>query len=118
MNQNTQSKKYDKTIYFDVDQGVTAIRRYGVYARSDTEAIEKVKSGAFDTEYFEVIEADEPYVIDADEGEVQMSKLNEPTYQEVMNAIADLPFPCYQGKDKDGVIEIHIPVKESEVQDA
>jgi len=31
-----------------------------------------------------------------------------------MNAVADLPFPCYQGKDKDGVIEIHIPIKEDE----
>lgn len=46
-----------------------------------------------------------------------MDKLNEPTYEEVMNAIADLPFTCLQGKDRDGVIEIHIPVKESEVQD-
>lgn len=42
----------------------------------------------------------------------QNTKPKEPTYQEVMNAIADLPFPCYRGKDKDGVIEIHIPVKE------
>jgi hypothetical protein len=69
--ENTKPKEYDKPIYFDVDQGVTAIRRFGVYARNDSEAIEKVKSGEFDTEYFEVIEAYEPYVIDADESEVQ-----------------------------------------------
>jgi len=33
-----------------------------------------------------------------------------PTYEEVIDAIADLPFPCYHGKDRDGVIEIHIPI--------
>ena len=71
MDKNTKEKVYDKPIYFDVDQGVTGVRRFGVYARSDSEAIEKVKSGEFDTEYFEVLEADEPFVIDADESEVQ-----------------------------------------------
>jgi hypothetical protein len=38
-------------------------------------------------------------------------KSKEPTYEEVINAIADLPFPCYHGKDKDGLIEVHIPIK-------
>lgn len=62
-------KIYDKPIYFDVDQSITAIRRYGVYARSDSEAIEKVKIGEYEVEEIEVLEADEPYVIDADESE-------------------------------------------------
>jgi len=68
---NIEDKTYDKPIYFDVDQAVTGVRRFGVYARSNAEAIEKVKAGDFDVLDFEVIEADEPYVIDADESEVQ-----------------------------------------------
>ena len=36
--------------------------------------------------------------------------MKEPTYEEVIDAIADLPFPCYHGKDRDGVLEIHIPI--------
>ena len=39
-----------------------------------------------------------------------MSEPKEPTYEEVIDAISDLPFPCYHGKDRDGVIEIHIPI--------
>lgn len=70
MSEPTKEKVYDKPIYFDVDQGVTGVRRFGVYARSDSEAIEKVKSGDFDVLEFEVLEADEPFVIDADESEV------------------------------------------------
>ena len=68
---NTEEKVYDKPIYFDVDQGVIGVRRFGVYARSDSEAIEKVKQGDFDVLDFEVLEANEPIVIDADESEVQ-----------------------------------------------
>jgi hypothetical protein len=65
-------KVYDKPIYFDVDQGITAVRRFGVYARSEEEAIEKVKIGEYEAMDIEVLEADEPYVIDADESEVEI----------------------------------------------
>ncbi len=64
-------KVYDKPIYFDVDQGITAVRRFGVYARSEEEAIEKVKIGEYEVMDIEVLEADEPYVIDADESETK-----------------------------------------------
>ena len=40
-----------------------------------------------------------------------------PTYEEVIDAIADLPFPCYHGKDRDGVIEIHIPIAKQWIKD-
>lgn len=66
-----KEKVYNKPIYFDVDQGITAIRRFGVYARSDSEAIEKVKMGEYEAMDIEVIEAEAPYVIDADESETK-----------------------------------------------
>ena len=66
-----KDKIYDKPIYFDVDQGITAVRRFGVYARSEEEAIEKVKIGEYEVMDIEVLEADEPYVIDADESETK-----------------------------------------------
>lgn len=69
---NESDKVYDKPIYFDVDQGITAVRRFGVYARSEEEAIEKVKIGEYEAMDIEVLEADEPYVIDADESEVEI----------------------------------------------
>lgn len=68
---NESDKVYDKPIYFDVDQGITAVRRFGVYARSEEEAIEKVKIGEYEVMDIEVLEADEPYVIDADESEIK-----------------------------------------------
>ena len=34
-----------------------------------------------------------------------------PTESEVIDCLASLPFPCYFGKDRDGVLEITIPVK-------
>jgi hypothetical protein len=59
---STKEKVYDKPIYFDVDQVVLGVKRFGIYAHSDSEAIEKVKSGDFDVLDFEVLEADEPKV--------------------------------------------------------
>ena len=38
-----KNKTYEKPIAFDVDQPVTGVRRYTVYARSETAATEKVK---------------------------------------------------------------------------
>ena len=40
-----------------------------------------------------------------------------PTEEQVIRSLSELPFPCYFGKDRDGVLEVHIPVEESEVQD-
>lgn len=68
-----KNKTYEKPIAFDVDQPVTGVRRYTVYARSETEATEKVKSNNLtehDTCWFEELESDECYVIDADESAV------------------------------------------------
>ena len=62
---------YDKPIYFDVDQIVKAVRRFGVYARSEEEAIERVKVLDYVSMDIEILEADEPYVIDADEAETK-----------------------------------------------
>ena len=67
------NKKYEKPIAFDVDQPVNGVRRYTVYARSETEATEKVKNSNLtehDTFWFEELESDECYVIDADESAV------------------------------------------------
>jgi hypothetical protein len=38
--------------------------------------------------------------------------------EQVIRLLSELPFPCYFGKDRDGVLEVHIPVKESEVSNA
>jgi len=68
-----KNKTYKKPIAFDVDQPVIGVRRYTVYARSDNEATEKVKSNNLtehDTFWFEELESDECYVIDADESAV------------------------------------------------
>ncbi len=67
------SKTYEKPIAFDVDQPVSGVRRYTVYARSEAEAVEKVKCndlGRNDTEWFEELESDTCYVVDADESNI------------------------------------------------
>jgi len=64
------NKIYKKPIAFDVDQPVTGVRRYTIYARSEAEAIEKVKEcklGKHDSTWFEELNSDTCYVIDADE---------------------------------------------------
>ena len=38
----------------------------------------------------------------------------EPTEERVIKALAKLPFAVYWGKDRDGVIEITIPVKQEQ----
>ena len=38
----------------------------------------------------------------------------EPTKEQVIEALAKLPFAVYSGKDRDGVIEITITVKEAQ----
>jgi hypothetical protein len=35
-----------------------------------------------------------------------------PTESEVIKCLASLPFKCYFGKDRDGILEIRIPIKE------
>ena len=37
---------------------------------------------------------------------------NLPTEDEVIDCLASLPFKCYFGKDRDGILEIRIPIKE------
>jgi len=37
---------------------------------------------------------------------------NNPTESEVIECLASLPFKCYFGKDRDGILEIRIPIKE------
>ena len=37
---------------------------------------------------------------------------NNPTEDEVIDCLASLPFKCYFGKDRDGILEIRIPIKE------
>ena len=66
-----ENKIYDKPIAFDVDMPVKGVRRFMIYARSEEEAIKKADNYAlelYDTEYFEELEWEKPYVIDADEG--------------------------------------------------
>jgi hypothetical protein len=68
-----KNKIYEKPIAFDVDQPVSGVRRYTVYARNEQEAIDKVKHNNLtehDTEWFEELESDVCYVIDADESDV------------------------------------------------
>lgn len=68
-----ENKIYEKPIAFDVDQPVSGVRRYIVYARNEQEAMDKVKNNnltKYDTEWFEELESDVCYVIDADEGDV------------------------------------------------
>lgn len=64
------NKQYNPPIAFDVDQPVSGVRRYTVYAHNEQEAIDKVKHNNLtehDTEWFEELESDICYVIDADE---------------------------------------------------
>lgn len=66
-------KQYDPPIAFDVDQPVSGVRRYTIFARNEQEAIDKVKEGNLtehDSVWFEELESDICYVIDADESEV------------------------------------------------
>ena len=64
------NKQYNPPIAFDVDQPVSGVRRYTVYAHNEQEAIDKVKHNNLtehDTQWFEELESDICYVIDADE---------------------------------------------------
>jgi hypothetical protein len=64
------SKTYEKPIAFDVDQPVSGVRRYTVYARNEAEAVEKVQNNNLDrsdTCWFEELDSQTCYVIDADE---------------------------------------------------
>ena len=68
-----KNKIYEKPIAFDVDQPVTGVRRYTIYARSEAEAIKKAERHNLtdhDAVWFEDLESDEFYVIDADENDV------------------------------------------------
>jgi len=68
-----ENKIYDQPIAFDVDMPVKGVKRFTVYARSDEEAVKKVETRAFepfDSEWFEELDCEKPYVIDADESNV------------------------------------------------
>tara|TARA_R110001606_G_C15027591_1_gene610569 strand:+ start:34 stop:282 length:249 start_codon:yes stop_codon:yes gene_type:complete len=43
---------------------------------------------------------------------IQEKVNNKPTESEVIDCLASLPFKCYFGKDRDGILEITIPVKQ------
>lgn len=63
-------KQYNPPIAFDLYQPVSGVQRYTVYARNEAEAMEKVKrndlTGA-DICWFEELDSETCYVIDADE---------------------------------------------------
>ena len=63
-------KTYKKPIAFDVDQPVVGVRRYTIFAHSEEEAIEKAENNNLtehDAVWFDELESDEFYVVDADE---------------------------------------------------
>ena len=67
------NKQYDPPIAFDVEQPVSGVRKSTVYARNEQEAIDKVKENNLtehDSQWFEELESDTCYVIDADESAV------------------------------------------------
>tara|TARA_X000000950_G_scaffold219677_2_gene264537 strand:- start:1470 stop:1709 length:240 start_codon:yes stop_codon:yes gene_type:complete len=66
------NKQYNPPIAFDVDQPVSGVRRYTVYARNEQEAIDKVKHNNLtehDAHWFEELDSNVCLikVIDADE---------------------------------------------------
>tara|TARA_R100000353_G_scaffold43397_1_gene34930 strand:+ start:2143 stop:2367 length:225 start_codon:yes stop_codon:yes gene_type:complete len=64
------NKTYKKPIAFDVDQPVVGVRRYTIFAHSEEEAIEKAENNNLtehDAVWFDELESNEFYVIDADE---------------------------------------------------
>jgi hypothetical protein len=66
----TYNKKYNPPIAFDVDQPVTGVRRYTIFAHSEEEAIEKAEQHnltVHDAVWFDELESNEFYVVDADE---------------------------------------------------
>ena len=71
------NKIYEKPIAFDIDQPVIGIRRHTVFARSEAEAIQKVKDDRLtdhDSQWFEELKSDpwtnDCYAVDADESAV------------------------------------------------
>ena len=75
------NKTYKEPIAFDIDQPVIGIRRHTVYARSEEEAIQKVKDNRLtdrDSQWFDELKSDpltnDCYAVDADESNI------EPTY--------------------------------------
>ena len=42
--------------------------------------------------------------------------MDNPTEEQVINLLCNLPFPCYFGKGRDGVLEVHIPIKEQNMK--
>lgn len=39
-----------------------------------------------------------------------------PTEEQVIRLLSELPFPCYFGKDRDGVLEVQIPIMDEDEQ--
>ena len=65
-------KQYNPPIAFDVDQPVSGVRRYTVYAHNEQEAIDKVKHNNLtehDAQWFDELDSMEIIVIDADESD-------------------------------------------------
>ena len=64
------NKQYNPPIAFDVDQPVTGVRRYTIFAHSEEEAIKKAEQHnltVHDAVWFDELESNEFYVVDADE---------------------------------------------------
>jgi len=54
------NKQYNPPIAFDVDQPVSGVRRYTVFARNEQEAIDKVKNNNLtehDSQWFEELDS-------------------------------------------------------------
>ena len=67
------NKQYNPPIAFDVDQPVSGVRRYTVFARNEQEAIDKVKNNNLtehDSQWFDELDSQVCYVVDADESAV------------------------------------------------
>ena len=67
---NTVNKQYNPPIAFDVDEPVSGVRRYTVYAHNEEEAINKVKCNnltVHDLQWFDELDSARCYVVGADE---------------------------------------------------
>jgi len=42
----------------------------------------------------------------------KVKESNDPTKDEVIKHLVSLPFKCYYGRNRDGILEIRIPIEE------
>ena len=68
-----------------------------------------IKQGSSDEELFEKYPKHIDRIKSYREFLIQQSK---PYEAEVIECLSSLPFKCYFGKDRDGVLEIRIPIRE------